>query len=210
MSRLPVTLLCFAVPEESKYYDARSNPSIRTLVTGMGRRNVEKSLQAFLDADKPGLILSCGFAGGLDPELATGDVIYAVEGNPELKKALSEAGARPGSFHCSQRILITAAEKSAASAETRADAVDMESAVIAGMCRQHGVSSGVVRVILDTAREDLALDFNQVLTPNQHIDFGRLMMSLLRSPGKIPGLWRLRAQTTRAARNLAQVLDRIT
>jgi hypothetical protein len=67
-----------------------------------------------------------------------------------------------------------------------------------------------VRVILDTANEDLPLDFNQLMTADQKMSYGKLALALAKSPGKVGALLRLRQQTEAAAGKLAEVLGRIT
>jgi hypothetical protein len=66
-----------------------------------------------------------------------------------------------------------------------------------------------VRVILDTAQEDLPLDFNQLMTPRQKISYGKLALALARSPGKVGALLRMQKQAQAAAGKLAEVLVRI-
>lgn len=65
-------------------------------------------------------------------------------------------------------------------------------------------------MISDTAEEDLPVDFNLLTTANMSMDFGRLALVLMKSPGKISGLLRLQRKTRMAAENLARVLARIT
>src|SRR5262245_47591257 len=85
-------LICFAVKEEARPFqqrlarmsqtradgrgdrvDKNDDPGrVRVLLTEMGRRKAERSVLAALAEVRPSLVLSCGFAGGLRPELATG------------------------------------------------------------------------------------------------------------------------------------------
>jgi len=95
-------------------------------------------------------------------------------------------------------------------AETGADAVEMESQIICAICLEQKIPSAIVRVILDTASEDLPLDFNVIMTADQRMHYGKLALALMKSPGKIGALLRLRKQARLAAENLGRVLDRIT
>ena len=200
-------LVCFAVKEEAQTFVPPAN--VKTLLTGMGRRNAEEAFRRAFQTDIPRLVLTCGFAGGLKPELAKGAVIFSVDDDERLESVLLEAGAKPGSFHCVETVVTTAEQKRNLRERTEADAVEMESQIIRGICREQKIPSATLRVILDTATEDLALDFNQLMTANQKMNYGKLALELLRSPGKIPALMELQRQSRAAAEKLAEVLRRI-
>jgi hypothetical protein len=137
-------------------------------------------------------------------------VLFAADGQPDLISALVGAGARAARFHCSQRVATTVGEKKALRDSSGADAVEMESRIICAICLEQKIPCAIVRVILDTASEDLPLDFNAIMTVDQRMDYGRLALALIKSPGKIGALLRLQKQARLAAENLGRVLDRIT
>jgi hypothetical protein len=235
-------LVCFPLKQEAapfrKFAAEKSGVSI--LLTGIGRRNAERSLVEFLSSCRsrgneaqteignrqsaiqnqpetphavsyePILVLTCGFAGGLNPDLKLGDVLFECGiRNAEcgtLAERLAAAGAKPARFFCADRIATTAAEKKKLHDETGADAVEMESAAIYAVCREHRIPCATVRVISDTANEDLPLDFNLLSRPDQSLDYGKLFLAIARSPGKIGALMKLQKQTQFAAGRLAQVL----
>ena len=212
MNRAPITLICFAVKEEAGPFNklAGSRTHVTTLLTGMGQGNAKRAIRAALAKQKPDLVLSCGFAGGLRPELGTGTVVFAADGQAELASALLNAGARPARFHCAQRVATTAEQKRALGETTGAEAVEMESQVIGAICLEEKIPSAIVRVILDTVNEDLPLDFNQLMSARQRMDYGKLALALMKSPGKIGALFRLQKQVQMAAEKLAQVLAAVT
>ena len=154
-------------------------------------------------------MLTCGFAGGLDPALKIGDVIFEPQDVSSHEKRL-HAGASPGKFFCADRIASTAAEKKKLRAETGADAVEMESAPIHAVCRERGIPCATVRVISDTASEDLPLDFNSLSKPDKNLDYGKLFLAIAKSPGKVGALMQLQKKTKFAAEKLAEVLAKIT
>lgn len=206
-----LTLVCFAVKEEGRFFSqlARGHPEIRILLTGMGRCNAEKAVRADLAAHRPGLVVTSGFAGGLRPELELGTVLFDSDGKTGLERAFVGAGAQPAHFHCAERVAITAAEKRALRETTKADAVEMESAIIDAICKEQMVPTATVRVILDTAQEDLPLDFNRLLTEGARLDKGKLALALLKSPAQLGSLLRLQKRSELAGQRLAEVLRQV-
>jgi adenosylhomocysteine nucleosidase len=203
-------LVCFALREEAGPFRRRAAgfPGAEVLVTGIGARNAERAIRQALGDHRPEFVLTSGFAGGLNPELAEGAVLF--EGDSEvLEPALTASGARPGRFHCLNRVAITASEKSQLWKQTGADAVEMESGAIRAVCGQEAIPSATVRVILDTAGEDLPLDFNKLLTSDQRLHPGKLALAILKSPGQIGALRRLQIRNTAAAEKLGEVLGRV-
>jgi adenosylhomocysteine nucleosidase len=204
-------LVCFAVKEEARFFkpEAGSHEQVQTLLTGIGRHNAAKSIRKLLDQHKPRLVLSCGFAGGLSPDLSAGSVVFSVDDATGLERSLLAAGARPGRFYCVDRVATTAQQKRALWQATKADAVEMESQIICECCRGQTIPSGTVRVILDTAGEDLPLDFNEMMTADQRMDYAKLAMALVKSPGKVNALLRLQKQSGEAAQRMANVLKTV-
>ena len=209
------TLVCFALKEEAAPFHrvAARHPGVVTLIVGIGRQNAEKSVRSFLAASVPELVVTCGFAGGLNPELKLGDVIFEPAGpaanNQKLTEALLAAGARPAKIYCADRIATTVAEKQALRAATGADAVEMESGAIQAVCAERGLACVTVRVISDTAHEALPLDFNALAKADKSLDFGKLAWAITKSPGKIGALMQLQKKTKFAAERLADVLAKI-
>ncbi len=225
------TLICFALKDEAAPFHqaAARHPGVVTRVVGIGRANAEQSVRRFLAAGgvPPQLVLTCGFAGGLNPDLKLGDVVFEIgtwrdevhasrtenqtgelPGLP-LRNRLLAAGARPVKFFCADRIATTAMDKWKLHLDTGADAVEMESAAIHAVCAEHNLPCVTVRVISDTAHEDLPLDFNALARPDKSLDFGRLFLAIARAPGKIGALLELRGKTRLAARRLAASLEQI-
>jgi nucleoside phosphorylase len=203
-------LVCFAMKEEASAFRkiARHKPGVSILVTGIGRKNAEKSVRDFLAARTPARVLSCGFAGALVSELSIGEVVSETD-DVRLREELAAAGARPVKFHCADRIATTRREKQELRRNTNADAVEMESGAIGVVCGEQQLPCATVRVISDAADEDLPLDFNQLSKPDRSLDYGRLAWAVAKSPGKIGALRRLQKQTRFAADRLAGVLAKV-
>lgn len=205
------TLVCFAVKEEAAYFRrlVGQRPDLRALLTGMGRGNAEKSVSCALADFRPARVVTCGFAGALVPDLARGTVVFSADKETVLEPRLRELGARPARFYCAERVVTTAQQKLALRAATGAEVVEMESHYIQLASRARGIPSATVRVILDTADEDLVLDFNQLMTPDLRLDGRKLALTLLRSPLKIPALLALQRQSAAAAKQLGKLLARL-
>jgi adenosylhomocysteine nucleosidase len=200
-------LVCFAVKEEAAPFRKSicGKPGLRILVTGMGQRNAATGIGAAFAAGKPKLVLTCGFAGALTPELREGQIIFATK-EAALGNALTAEGGRPVRFHCDERVAATVKEKQLLRRETGCDAVEMESGAICGFCEGREVTSATVRVVLDEAGQDLPLDFNRVMTDKMEVDYFMLTLALVRRPGIIAGLVRFQTQARRAAERLAAFL----
>ena len=66
-------LVCFAVTQEKRYFRAPSHAQV--LVTGMGSKATAKALTKALETVRPDLVIAAGFAGGINPELSSGQLV---------------------------------------------------------------------------------------------------------------------------------------
>lgn len=172
----------------------------------MGAVNTQQSLENHFATAAPALVVTSGFAGALNPDFAVGQVLVEADDSFPLKLRLLGAGARPARFHCATTIAVTAQEKTALRERTRADAVEMESAIIHQFCRTRGVSCATVRVISDGASETLPLDFGALMDARTKVSLSKLAWALCLRPWKIPALRRFHRQIKAAAASLAHVL----
>ena len=211
-------LICFALKEEAAPFQklVANKPDITILLTGIGRKNAGKTVGELLSPNAFQMVFTCGFAGGLNPDLKIGDVIFEMpveikdSQGLSLQERLVSAGAKPAKIFCADRIATTVAEKKRLREDTLVDAVEMESAAIHGVCAEHGIPCATIRVISDTANEDLPLDFNALAKPDKNLNMGKLFFTIAKSPGKIGALMQLQKKTKFAAEKLASVLTRIT
>jgi adenosylhomocysteine nucleosidase len=199
-------VITFAVKEEMKFFAQRDG--VRRFITGMGRDNAEHAITGILADLKPRLLLTCGYAGGLNPALQGSQVIFQGDEGTDLYNKLKAAGATPVQFFCARRVAITAEEKMRLWRSTGLDAVEMESETIRDYCREQNVPSATVRVISDSAKEDLPLDFNTLMSPAQKINYGKLSWALVRSPWKLAELLAFQQKTIDAAKALGAFLNK--
>ncbi len=205
--------VCFALPEEAGPFQKQSGET-PVFFTGIGKANAEKAVREYLKDHSPGLLLTCGFAGGLDSGLNIGDIIFETANgkggkDDAMQAKLAAAGAKPAKIFCADRIASTVAEKKKLREETGANAAEMESGAIQAVCRERGISCATVRVISDMANEDLPLDFNEFLTPDKKLNMGKLMLSVAMRPAKMAALMELQKKTKLAAERLGEVLAKI-
>jgi|HubBroStandDraft_2_1064218.scaffolds.fasta_scaffold306346_2 adenosylhomocysteine nucleosidase len=168
------------------------------LASGPGSRLVSEALR---ERRQVGGIVSTGFCGALDPTLEIGDIIVA---GAEIRSS------RPfvrGEILSADRVAVTVAEKRALREHTGAIAVEMESAAVAAKAREWGVPFRCIKVVSDSAREDMPLDFNRYRDDAGHFSRGRIAVAALRHPfTAIPGLLRLDRNCRKAAEKLGEFL----
>ncbi len=173
------------------------------LVSGPGSRLVSEALHARALRDKRAVdgILSVGFCGALDVRLEIGDIVISGD---EIQSS------RPfvrGEILSSDRVAVTAAEKRALRERTGAIAVEKESAAAAAKAREWGVPFRCIKVVSDTAREDMPVDFNQYRDAAGRFSHGRIALAALRRPfTTIPALLRLERNCREAAKKLGEFL----
>lgn len=199
-------LVCFAMRDEARPFlkQARRNPEIRVILTGIGPRNAQKSVSAALAGQRPELVVSSGFAGGLDPQLVQGTLVF--DAPPELEPAFRSVNARRARFHCAGRIAATVAEKQSLRSVTGADAVEMESQEIANVCRAQRVPCATLRIILDMADRDLPVDFNKYADSNHRLQMWKLLLDLAFSPRLVRPLLYFQRECVEAAERLSRAL----
>ncbi len=240
-------LITFAVAEEAAPFSkfARARTDLEILITGMGAANSRDTISKRLAVEpRPASVLTCGFAGALNPQLKNADLLYdsdpafpaglpaacnapTGEGRGEASPILhslssvgrakedalttlhSKFGAIRARFHCSNRIATTAVEKHELWKTTTCDAVEMESAIIRNLCAAQSIPSATLRVISDTAHENLPLDFNLCLTEKMTIAPLKLAAQIALHPLAIPALIRFRKTLTAAANRLAAALAQL-
>jgi adenosylhomocysteine nucleosidase len=211
MSPATRILICFAVSDEAALFRrrCRERANVTILLTGMGHQNAEKSFRSVLEKSQPELVITSGFAGALDPVLSLGTVVFEADDEFPWMNPLVTAGARSVRFHSAEKVIVLTSAKHELWHSTKAQAVEMESSFIRAICRQHRIPSATVRVISDTANEDLPLDFNHLMTPDLRLSYFKLAVALCRSPGKIPELLRFQRRVQSASEKLAAALIQV-
>jgi len=176
-----------------------------------------RSLLAGFDPTTVRGVISFGVAGGLDPELESGDVVVATEViagrtrwlaglalSEELIDGAGLAGQRivRGSLVGVERVVPAQTAKAALRSETGAAAVDMESHIAAAYAASASLPFAALRVISDPATRALpALAVNAV-KPNGNIDLAMVLRGVARNPLLVRALVSTGRDFNRALRSL--------
>jgi nucleoside phosphorylase len=158
-------------------------------------------------------VVSIGFCGGLDSSLAVGDIVIAnqvIELASGLTFSARPIGQAPtatvGAIVCSDRVAVTVSEK-VHLRQTGAIAVEMEASGVAAEAERRGLPFHCARVISDTAKEDMPLDFNRYRSADGRFNRAAVARAaLLRPFTRIPGLLALQRNCRIASAQMGDFL----
>ena len=160
------------------------------------------------------VLLSFGFAGGLDPSLRPGDIIVGagvvgIDGtmratadalSQRLCATLDESGCRwsAGLVAGADQALATAAAKQALATRTGGVIVDMESHAVAVV----GLPFAILRVVVDPAERALPTSVLKALDSGGRVNVAALVAGLLRHPREVALLLALARDNGPASKSL--------
>ena len=190
--------------------------------SGPGAARAVKATHALIDAYKPRLVISAGFAGGLDAAVHRHDlVVPASIVDAEDNEFVVDETALPtlldetSHLHCGRlltmnRIVRLTSEKRQLGRDHGALAVDMESRNVAEVCRQRAIPFFVVRAISDALDDELPPDIGKLLSQQSFAgQLGAAVGSIFRRPSAVKDLFQLHQSALAASDRLAKYLDRI-
>lgn len=224
--------IVFAVPIESDAFSRRaqgvaefeagglvfreghvSGRRVAWCVAGVGRDAAARATRLLILGHRPRLLVSAGFAGGLDPDLDRGSLIRAAvvtlpDGTQRLRLAHAAAThGRDRLLVTADRIMTTPADKAALRTTCGADAVDMETFAIATIAAEEGLPCACVRVISDDARHPLPREVAALARPQSTMRrLGTALGAIGRRPGAAVDLWQLWEHAVVDGRTLAAAL----
>lgn len=189
--------ITFALAQESADLRRRKidKEKVTIVHTGVGRKSCQHKIDNFLSANRPRLVMSSGYAGGLNRELRTGDLIFAenFSDGDLISRARQILGGRAQSVQLftSTSIVDAVEERDRIARENAADAVDMETEVIKEACVARGIPMLSLRVISDTPNAPLPAPPHVLFDiERQRTNGARLASYLLTNPGRIGDLIR--------------------
>jgi len=194
-------------------------------VAGAGGDAAGRATRLLIDGHRPWLILSPGFAGGLDPALARGTVVYprrAVSraGGPKIDLAAAGQGTAMvdaiGATSSGDLTIVsvdtvvtTAAAKRDLAAATGASLVDMETYAVATAAMSAGLPCASIRVVSDDASQDLPKEIASLVQPQSGMRrLGAALGAIGRRPRAALDMWQLWEHAVVDGRTLAGTISR--
>ena len=180
-----------------------SGTPVVLIAGGDGLEQAEASVRELLQCfDDVSLLIGAGIAGGIDPALRFGDVIVASEmRGPDGSIWIGQTGPTSAVIRSVERMAGSAEEKRRI---TDAQVIDTESSGWARAASNRSVPFTVVRVIFDTAEEEIP-DF---VTGDGPIDRAAVARHAVLHPRTIPGLLQMRSRLASCCDVLADFVAR--
>jgi len=193
-------------------YGKIENQSIAILHTGVGRKSCQLKIDNFLRAEQPRRLISSGFAGATGGDFQVGDLIVAENfSDRELVSAaqriLANGNVRTAKLFTSTTIVDSIDARNEIARTNGADAVDMETEVIAQACSVRGIPILSLRVISDSLREPFPVPPSILFDiERQRTNAAKLPLYLIKHPGALFDLFRFARQITQARRILTDAI----
>jgi nucleoside phosphorylase len=182
-------------------------------VAGAGGTAAARATRLLVDGHRPTVVVSAGFAGGLDRILARGSVVRP-------RRALSGVGGPPFELEVGpwktddvgivsvDRVVTTAAAKRDLAAATGAAVVDMETYAVAAATRDAGLPCAGIRVVSDDATQDLPKEIAALVQPQSGMRrLGAALGAIGRRPRAVLDMWQLWEHAVVDGRTLAAALE---
>lgn len=191
-------------------------------IPGPGRGNARRGTRFLIEGHRPRWVVSAGLAGGLNPSLerfavrAVSETMdeegrrarLAPEESPAWKLGLPGCRVETARLLTVDRIVRTTAERAALRERCGADLVDMETSAVAEICAERGVPLYGVRVVSDTADEELPAEVAAILGESGAFRLGAALGAIARRPSSLKELWGLRERAVEGSDRLFAHLTR--
>ena len=186
-------------------------------VGGVGTTAAARAARLLVAGHRPRVLVTAGFAGGLDPVLPRGTVVRPAvalaDGEPDgLPLAAfpprGTGGPPPATIVTVAGVVATPDGKRALAARTGAHLVDMETHAVARVAAEAGLPCAAVRVISDGATESLPHEVEALARPQSGLRrLGAALAAVGRRPAAARDLWRLYEHAVIDAKTLAAELE---
>ena len=185
-------------------------------IAGIGEDAAASAVRLLIAGHRPGMVVTAGFAGGLDPTLPRGHVVRPVasvtesggESSPLSGIGGASVDGHPGvTIVTVPHVAATAEAKRLLAASSGAAVVDMETRAVATAAREAGLPCASIRVISDSADQDLPREITALAAPQSAARrLGTALAAVVRRPAAAGDLWRVWEQAVIDGRTLAAAL----
>ena len=185
-------------------YGRIDNHSIAILHTGVGRKSCEPNIDNFLRVEQPRCLISSGFAGAAREDFQVGDLIVAENFSDrellsEAQRILAGGNVRIVKLFTAATIVDSIDARNEIAQKSGADAIDMETEVIAQACSARGIPMLSLRVISDSLREPFPVPPSILFdVERQRTNIAKLLFYFLKHPMRMGQLIRFVRQITQA------------
>ncbi len=210
--------IAFALEYESAVFAAKQARQLRvaTWLLGSMGTGAAHILAKKLAKTKPRMVISAGFAGGLQPGLAVGDLVLGLNySDPRIASKLV-LGPRwhRGDVLTESAIVEKSADKRRLGEKSGCVAADLETAHLARVCAENQVRMISLRCISDAVDDDMPVPAAVLLNPQTgRPDSLGLFRHLIGNPASVLGFNKLlknaRAAQIGTAEGLAEVLPQV-
>jgi adenosylhomocysteine nucleosidase len=189
---------------DGRWFKFFSQGGVALVCGGMGAAAARRAAEAIINVYHPELVISAGFAGGLDPALQVGHTLtprHVIDANDGSR---TDSGFGEG-------VLISFADIADVEQKTRlgqtygAHAVDMEAAAVARSAEAHGVKFLACKVISDASGSSLP-PIARFISGDGKFHALRFLAHIAVRPWLWSGVQRLATDSAMAAGKLCQVL----
>lgn len=166
-------------------------------VGGAGPAAATRATRLLIDGHRPGVVVTAGFAGGLDAGIARGTIVMPSRsvtgaGGPPLALMAGRVIGPGLAIVSVDRVVTTAAAKRDLAAATGAAVVDMETHAVAMAARDAGLPCAAIRVISDDASQDLPREIAALVQPQSGMRrLGAALGAIGRRPRAALDMWAL-------------------
>ncbi len=203
--------IVFALEFESAVFCARHDSRLRVAVWQLGAmgQGAAGNLERKLADNRPSLVISAGFAGALQSDLAAGDLVIGKNFTDSAIFARLNLGPgwHVGDIHTAAAIIERAEDKRSLARETGCVVGDLETAHIARVCAEQDIPMLALRCISDTADEDMPVPSRTLWNPaTGRPEPLQLFRHLIANPSSVSGFKKLLKNAKTAQKNLARGL----
>ncbi|MEM9783203.1 MAG: hypothetical protein AAF899_12085 [Pseudomonadota bacterium] len=201
----PIGIVCGLAAERDALAPLSEAGDIVIAVSGADPDRATRAAHRLLEAGCKSL-MSCGYAGGLDPGMAPGDLFTAesvVRADGERIALQALPGLPVATLFGSDTLITSPDHKAMLHCASSAQAVDMETHRVAAEGRAAGVPVAALRAICDGAGRAMPAFLDGVVRADGRPRIGAVLYGLLANPGQIGALMAVARDERTARQRLA-------